>query len=283
MSTVTAPPPSAPAGPAIQTIGAYAKRWWTDVKGGELGSLPIIVGLIVIAAVFGTLQPVFFSERNFVNLLLQMAGLTAISIGIVFVLLIAEIDLSVAFVSGLGGVIVRLPLVLHRLGLGPLVSLLPLLIVTTRGRKSGLPRHSVLEYRRHGSKHYVVSAWGKRTQWFQNLLANPLVTIQKGKEQFGARASVVDDSGEALRVLYLFRKKAPIIYDALLARLSASESVNARTLPDISSQFVIVRLEPVGDEPTPAALPSDLAWTLRVALVGILATTVIWLIRQWRS
>jgi deazaflavin-dependent oxidoreductase (nitroreductase family) len=189
----------------------------------------------------------------------------------------------IPYPSGVGGVIVRLPLLLHRLGLGPLVSLLPLLIITTRGRRSGLPRHSVLEYRRHGSKHYVVSAWGKRTQWFQNLLAHPLVTVQKGQENFGARASVVADSGEALRVLYLFRKKAPIIYDALLARLSASDSVSARTLPDISGQFVIVRLEPVSGEPTPSALPSDLAWTLRVALVGILVTTVIWLIRQWRS
>ena len=52
MSTVTAPPPSAPTGPATQTIGAYARRWWTDVKAGELGSLPIFVGLIIIAIVF---------------------------------------------------------------------------------------------------------------------------------------------------------------------------------------------------------------------------------------
>jgi deazaflavin-dependent oxidoreductase (nitroreductase family) len=186
----------------------------------------------------------------------------------------------IPYPTGIARALVRLPLVLHRLGLGQLVALLPLLIITTHGRKSGLPRHSVLEYRRHGTKHYVVSAWGRRTQWLQNLLAHPLVTIQKGRERFGARASLVEDSGEALRVLYLFRKKAPIIYDALLARLSDQETINARNLPDISGQFVIVRLEPAHGEPMPQPLPSDLAWVMRFALVGALALMVIGLVRR---
>jgi len=189
----------------------------------------------------------------------------------------------IPYPTGAARTLVRLPLVLHRLGLGSLVSLLPFLIITTRGRRSGQPRHSVLEYRRHGTKHYVVSAWGQRTQWFQNLIAQPLVTVQKGRERFGARASVVEDTGEALRVLYLFRKKAPIIYDALLARLSNKGNVNARTLPDISSQFVIVRLEPVADQPTPAALPDDLSWALRLTLMSLLGLLVIRLVRQRRG
>ena len=98
------------AGTAVNenTLGGYIENWWKRVRGGDLGSLPIIVGLIVIAAVFGTLQPLFFSARNFVNLLLQGAGLTALAIGIVFVLLIAEIDLSVAYVSAVGGVTMTL-------------------------------------------------------------------------------------------------------------------------------------------------------------------------------
>jgi deazaflavin-dependent oxidoreductase (nitroreductase family) len=189
----------------------------------------------------------------------------------------------IPYPKGLVGDLVRVPVLLYRLGLGPLVSLLPLLIITTRGRKSGQPRHSVLEYRRHGTKHYVVSAWGRRTQWLQNLLVHPLVTVQKGQDRFGARASLVEDSGEALRVLYLFRKKAPIIYDAVLARLSDRESVNAHNLPDISSQIVIVRLEPVANELTPSALSADLAWTLRLAVVSILAFMVVRLVRQWRG
>ncbi len=90
------------------SLGAYFQTWWRRVRAGDLGSLPIAVGLMVIIIIFGTLEPLFLSARNFVNLLLQMAGITAIAIGIVFVLLIAEIDLSVAYVSGVGGVIMTL-------------------------------------------------------------------------------------------------------------------------------------------------------------------------------
>jgi D-xylose transport system permease protein len=104
MSTATAPPPSAPAGPAAQTIGAYVRRWWTDVKSGELGSLPIIVGLIVIAIVFQSQNDAFLTAGNFVNLLVQTAPYAVIAMGVTFALLLGEIDLSIGFVSGVGGV-----------------------------------------------------------------------------------------------------------------------------------------------------------------------------------
>ena len=54
-------------------MAAYARLWWQLVE-GELGSLPIIVALIVIAIVFGILDDAFLTERNFTNLLLQMAA-----------------------------------------------------------------------------------------------------------------------------------------------------------------------------------------------------------------
>jgi D-xylose transport system permease protein len=94
----------APNGGTSQSLGDYLRGWWQGVRSGELGSLPIIVGLVVIAIVFGTLDDTFFTERNFTNLLLQMAPLATIAIGTVFVLLIGEIDLSVAYVSAVGGV-----------------------------------------------------------------------------------------------------------------------------------------------------------------------------------
>ena len=103
-------PAAAPAGleAAPETFSGYLRRWWQGVRAGELGSLPIIVGLGVIAVVFGTLDDTFFVERNFTNLLLQMAAISTIAIGVVFVLLIGEIDLSVAFVSAVGGVTMTL-------------------------------------------------------------------------------------------------------------------------------------------------------------------------------
>jgi D-xylose transport system permease protein len=104
LPAATQPALEAPA----ETLGGYVRRWWQGVLAGELGSLPIIVGLVVIAIVFGTLDDTFFTERNFTNLLLQMAAIATIAIGVVFVLLIGEIDLSVAFVSAVGGVTMTL-------------------------------------------------------------------------------------------------------------------------------------------------------------------------------
>jgi D-xylose transport system permease protein len=95
--------PSAPT-----TLAGYVRLWWQGVRYGELGSLPIIVGLVVIAITFGLLDDTFLTERNFTNLLLQMAAIATIAIGVVFVLLIGEIDLSVAFVSAVGGVVMTL-------------------------------------------------------------------------------------------------------------------------------------------------------------------------------
>jgi D-xylose transport system permease protein len=91
-----------------QTLSGYARIWWQGVRAGELGSLPIVVGLILIFITFGILEENFFTERNFTNLLLQTAAIATMAIGIVFVLLIAEIDLSVAFVSAVGGVVMTL-------------------------------------------------------------------------------------------------------------------------------------------------------------------------------
>jgi D-xylose transport system permease protein len=93
---------------APDTLSGYLHVWWQGVKYGEIGSLPIILGLAVIVVIFGILDDTFLTERNFTNLLLQMAAISTIAIGVVFVLLIGEIDLSVAFVSGVGGVTMTL-------------------------------------------------------------------------------------------------------------------------------------------------------------------------------
>jgi D-xylose transport system permease protein len=89
-------------------LSGYARLWWQGIRAGELGSLPIILGIGVIVLVFGFLDDTFLTERNFTNLLLQMCGIATIAIGVVFVLLIGEIDLSVAFVSAVGGVAMTL-------------------------------------------------------------------------------------------------------------------------------------------------------------------------------
>ena len=90
------------------TLSGYVRLWWQGVKAGELGTLPIILGLVLIVLTFSILDDKFLTERNFTNLLPQMAAVATIAIGVVFVLLIGEIDLSVAFVSAVGAVVMTL-------------------------------------------------------------------------------------------------------------------------------------------------------------------------------
>jgi D-xylose transport system permease protein len=154
MST-TAPPPVEPssaaagvAAPGAESLDAYARRWWTGVKAGDLGSLPIVIGLILIAIVFQTQNSNFLTAGNFVNLIVQAAAITTIAMGIVFVLLLGEIDLSVGYVSGVAGVIVALltfpdnhnvfaagPALVVALGAGAAIGVLHGLIIT----KIGIP------------------------------------------------------------------------------------------------------------------------------------------------
>jgi D-xylose transport system permease protein len=103
-------PGGPPSGEARRSasVGDYARGWWTDVKGGELGSLPIVVGLIIIAIVFQTQNDRFLTAGNFVNLIVQTAPYTVIAMGVVFVLLLGEIDLSIGYVSGVAGVLTAL-------------------------------------------------------------------------------------------------------------------------------------------------------------------------------
>ncbi|MEU9501432.1 sugar ABC transporter permease [Streptomyces sp. NPDC048196] len=68
---------------------------------GELGSVPVVLGLLVVWIIFESLNENFLSPRNLSNLSVDIAGIGLISTGVVFVLLLGEIDLSVGSVSGL--------------------------------------------------------------------------------------------------------------------------------------------------------------------------------------
>ena len=92
-------------------LAGAARDWWTGVRSGQLGSLPIILGLIIIAIVFQSQNDRFLTASNFVNLIVQSAAFATIAMGIVFVLLLGEIDLSVGYVSGVAGVIAAVLLI----------------------------------------------------------------------------------------------------------------------------------------------------------------------------
>src|SRR3954454_9046591 len=97
------------------TVTVLARR----LRDGDLGILPVVAGLVVIAIVFNSLNSIFLSSQNLSNVLLESVPVGVIALGIVCVLLVAEIDLSVGSVSGLSSALLAglwgnkgLPLVL---------------------------------------------------------------------------------------------------------------------------------------------------------------------------
>jgi len=105
VTTADATAPEVAAQPS-NALGAIVRRRLELLRAGDVGTLPIILGLIGIVAFFYWKNENYLSAGNFTNLMTQMAGVTTIAIGVVFVLLLGEIDLSIGYVSGVAGVIV---------------------------------------------------------------------------------------------------------------------------------------------------------------------------------
>ena len=95
--------------PEEEFPGGLAGLWaraWLNMRTGNLGPAPIIVGLAVTVAIFGFTATNFFTSTNFANLVTEMAGTAMLAYGVVFVLLLGEIDLSIGYVAGIGALIV---------------------------------------------------------------------------------------------------------------------------------------------------------------------------------
>jgi len=82
-------------------IGQAVRDYWARVRGGDIGSLPAVLGLIALVVLFGVLEgSTFLSIFNFANLINQSAAIIVLAMGLIFVLLLGEIDLSAGFAAG---------------------------------------------------------------------------------------------------------------------------------------------------------------------------------------
>ncbi len=107
MSTAEAVVPETPApdGAEEGTAGLF-ERIKLNVRTGNIGIVPIVVGELFIVVFFGFTATNFFTAVNFGNIIIQMAGTTMLAYGVVFVLLLGEIDLSIGYVAGIGALTV---------------------------------------------------------------------------------------------------------------------------------------------------------------------------------
>jgi D-xylose transport system permease protein len=108
-------------------IGQAVRDYWARVRGGDIGSLPAVLGLIALVILFGALEgSTFLSIFNFANLINQSAAIIVLAMGLVFVLLLGEIDLSAGFAAGTCAAI--LAVALNNWGLAWPVALLAALL-----------------------------------------------------------------------------------------------------------------------------------------------------------
>ena len=96
------------------TLKGAASDYWSRVKAGDIGALPAILGLIVLCAIFGAMSNVFLTPGNFANLLTQAAAVIVIAMGLVFVLLLGEIDLSAGYAAGVSGAVLVILITNHQ-------------------------------------------------------------------------------------------------------------------------------------------------------------------------
>ena len=94
-------------------FAGVARAFGRRIRAGDLGALPVIVGLVIIWTIFQILNPVFLSSNNLVNLLFDSCSVGVIALGVVCVLMVGEIDLSVGSVSGLSSAILGVLWVNH--------------------------------------------------------------------------------------------------------------------------------------------------------------------------
>lgn len=168
----------------------------------------------------------------------------------------------------------KTPILLYRLGLGSLIGRL-FMIMTTTGRKSGLPRRTAIEYHEYGGRKYVLVGW-TQSDWYQNLLANPLMTIQTAAGAESVRARRLD-APEERREAWKVAETSPGIRMAM--RLSGAQLTEEEFVAQ-KDRFVIVTFDPT-TEPTPPPLAADLKWVLPAAL-NLFGTVVIQaIVRRW--
>jgi len=96
------------------TLKGAAADYWSRVKAGDIGALPAILGLIVLCGIFGAMSNVFLTPGNFANLLTQAAAVIVIAMGLVFVLLLGEIDLSAGYAAGVSGAVLVILITNHQ-------------------------------------------------------------------------------------------------------------------------------------------------------------------------
>lgn len=141
----------------------------------------------------------------------------------------------------------RAPIFLYRVHLGWLFGS-RLLLLTHTGRKSGLPRQTVIEVVTHDKgtgAYYVAAAWRKKADWYLNILQTPRVRVQVGKRLFEAEANQTSRE-EAERVLWEYAGKHPVALRELSSMMLGERLQPTReTCARLAGSIPLIALTPI--------------------------------------
>src|SRR3954468_19182745 len=231
-------------------LGEAAGAYWERIKGGDLGALPAIFGILVLVIVFGVMEPdAFLTETNFANLINQGAAIMVLAMGLVFVLLLGEIDLSAGFTAGTGAAILGVTLTEHNWAWP-----LSLLAALATGVAIGFTIAVLVA--RLGIPSFVVSL-----AYFLGLQGAMLLIIGEG-----GTIPIRDDA-----VLAVMNKNMPVALGWLLALIIIAGFAGAT--------FWAIRTRRRAGLQTPAIS----VWAAKVIALAVVVLVAVWFLNQERQ
>ncbi len=118
------------------------------------------------------------------------------------------------------------------------------LLLTTTGRRSGVPRVTPLQYEELEGAIYVASARGARADWFRNILAKPCVKVRIGSREFEGQADPVTDPCRIADFLELRLKRHPQMVGAILKSVGLPAAPTRNQLEAYAAQLAMVIIRP---------------------------------------
>ncbi len=168
----------------------------------------------------------------------------------------------------------KAPIQLWRLGMAPVIGNHTLLMTQT-GRKSGLPRRTMIEYHHINGTKYAPCAFGEKAHWYKNIVADPRVTIQSAHGVESVTAVRISDDQEILDVYELFKRRDPPLLNWYINSLDIQH--NHSDIIAKKDRIYWVRFDPT-PEPTPPPLDEDLKWVWVVTAVSLIT---LWLLSKF--
>lgn len=136
------------------------------------------------------------------------------------------------------------PQIAYALGLGPLIGR-KVLLLTTIGRKSGLPRVTPLQYEEIEGCYYLGSALGTEADWYKNILANPQVEVRVGQKKFKGIAETSTDIRQLVEFIQYRLERNPRMLGAILKMHGMPAKPSREQLAEYSENRALVIIRPL--------------------------------------